>query len=205
MDAPSAAAGNSPERREAPTDDGLDPSSFIRSDFDATIILLLWCIRKSFFPLLWLGMLFATTYFVVAERDLLELESQTASLESPSAIAGALLSPFALVAIALIVRVAVGFLALAAAYPLSRSTKLRHYQDVRKMTQHVRLWRDRLYLTRAYRSLRWTWIVRNAAVERLGRKGTRLAMCNPVLRWIGITSFVLLLVALVIAAAASTQ
>ena len=207
MDTPPAATASNPEGRGGRTDDGesFDPSSAIRSDFDATIILLLWCIRKAFFPLLWLGLSFATISFAIAGQDVLELESQATSLDTPSEYAGALLSPLALVAIAFIMRIAVGFLALAAACPLSKSTKPHDHQDVRRITQHVRVWRDRLYLSRAFRSLRWTWIVRNAAVQRLGRRGARLAMCNPVLRWAGIALFILFLVVFFIALGTSTQ
>ena len=207
MDTPPAATASNPEGRGGRTDDGdsFEPSSAIRSDFDATTILLLWCIRKAFFPLLWLGMSFATISFAIAGQDVLELESQATSLDTPSEYAGALLSPLALVAIAFIMRIAVGFLALAAAYPLSKSTKPHDHQDVRRITQHVRVWRDRLYLSRAFRSLRWTWIVRNAAVQRLGRRGSRLAMCNPVLRWAGIALFIIFLVVFFIALGTSTQ
>lgn len=207
MDTPPAATASNPEGRGGRTDDGgsFDPSSAIRSDFDATTILLLWCIRKAFFPLLWLGMSFATISFAIAGQDVLELESQATSLDTPSEYAGALLSPLALVAIAFIMRIAVGFLALAAAYPLSKSTKPHDHQDVRRITQHVRVWRDRLYLSRAFRSLRWTWIVRNGAVPRLGRRGVRLAMCNPVLRWAGIALFVLFLIVFFIALGTPTQ
>jgi len=207
VDTEPAATGLGPERRTARTNrgDSFDPSSAIRSDVDATVILILWCIRKAFFPLLWLGMTLATIYFAIARRDLLELENQASSLGSPGEFVGALLSPLALVAIALIMRIAVGFLALAAAYPLSRSTKPHDHQDVRMMTQHIRVWRDRLYLSRAYRSLRWTWIVRNAAIQRLGRRGARLAMCNPVLRWAGIALFILFVVVFFFALGASMQ
>jgi hypothetical protein len=206
VDAPPAAAGSNPGRLGERTDDsGFDPSSAIRSDFDATVVLLLWCIRKSYFPLLWLGMSFAAISYAIARRDVLELENQALSLDTPSEFVGALLSPLSIVAIAFIVRIAVGFLALAAAYPLSRSTKPHDHQDVRAMTQHIRVWRDRLYLSRAYRSLRWTWIVRNAAVEQLGRRGARLAMCNPVLRWAGIALFILFVVVFFFALAASME
>ena len=207
MDAPPAEAGSNPESPGERNDDGdgFDPSSAIRSDFDATIILLLWCIRKSYFPLLWLGMSFATIAYAIAQRDVLELENQALSLDTPSEFVGALLSPLSIVAIAFIVRIAVGFLALAAAYPLSRSTKPHDHQDARTMTRHIRVWRDRLYLSRAFRSLRWTWIVRNVAVQRLGRRGARLALCNPVLRWAGIALFILFLVALFIAVGASME
>jgi len=207
VDTAPAAAGRNPRSPGERTGDGdgFDPSSAIRSDFDATIILLLWCIRKGFFPLFWLGMSFATISFAITGQDVLELESQATSLDTPSEFVGALLSPLSIVAIAFIMRIAVGFLALAAAYPLSRSTKPHDHQDVRRMTQHVRVWRDRLYLSRAFRSLRWTWIVRNVAIQRLGRRGARLAMCNPVLRWAGIALFILFLVVLFIALGTSTQ
>ena len=153
---------------------GCSPSA-IRSDIGATIVLLLWCSRMAFLPLLWLGMPFATIYFAIARRDVLELESQALSLDTPGEFVGALLSPHSIEAIAFIVRIAVGLLALVAAYPLSRSTEPHDHQDVRTMTRHIRMWRDRLDLSRAFRSLRWMWIVRNAAVQRLGRRGARLA------------------------------
>lgn len=182
--------------------DSFEPSSVIRDDNDATIILVLWCVRKSFFPLLWLGLSVATVFYVLVGRDVILIEEQVSSLTSPAQAARAFLSPFVLVAVAFLLRLSVGFLALIAAYPLSRSTTSDDHADVGWVGRHARVGKDRLYLSRAFRSLRWTWIVRRAAVDRLGRRGQLLAMCNPVLRWAGIVLFILFIVITVLALSA---
>lgn len=169
-----------------PGREGFDPTSVIRSDLDATVILALWCLRKLFLPLLWFGFLFATTYYIVADREVALLVDQVSSLASPSEAIGALLSPLIFIVVASVMRISVGFVALAAAYPLSRSTTTSDHSQAGWIGRHMRVGRDRLYLSRAFRNLRWTWIVRSAAVERLGRRGQLLALCNSVIKWAGI-------------------
>ncbi len=175
-----------------------DPSWAIRDDFDATVVLLLWCLRKSFFPMFWLGVSFATVFFAVVNNDPEAATEGVDSLSSPGDLFGALLSPMALVAVAFAIRIGVGFFALAAAYPLSAAAARHDYAGVGRLGQFTRTWFDRLHLSRGYRSLRWTWKVRAEAARRLGRRGAILSTCSVILRWAGIALFVLFLVTLVV-------
>jgi hypothetical protein len=175
-----------------------DPSWAIRNDFDATIVLLLWCLRKSFFPLLWLGMTVATVVFTIVDRNPNEAAETLNSLSGPTDYAGALLSPLVLVVIAFTIRIGAGLLAFAAAYPLSAAATANDGPELGRFT---RRWFDRIYLTRGYRALRWTWRVRTEAADRLERRGSILTTCSTALRWASVLLFVLFVVVTIAALA----
>lgn len=161
----------------------LDPTAVIRPGrFDPTVLMLLWCMRKTFFPLLWIGFIILTIAGKLGESSATELNSIDDFLT-------ALFTPMVGIVAAIIVRLAVSGMAFASAYPLSRWNRHTDYAVGRRSRSRIRMWWDRLFLTRAYRSLRWTWAVRQAAIERLGETGRRLAWCDPVLRWMGIILF----------------
>ncbi len=165
---------------------GLHPRDALQPGrFDATVLLLLWCLRKTSYPLLWIGIIGA---MITGRFN----ENLVADLDTVGEILRAVLSPLVGIALALMVRVLVGILGFALAYPLSRSNTSTDYAHGRRTRNSIRLWQDRLHLTRAYRSLRWTWIVRAEAVTRLGDTGRRLALCDPVLRWLGAALFIVL-------------
>lgn len=182
-----------------------DPSSAIRSDTDATLVLALWCLRKSFFPMLWLGLSFATIVLVLINHETQTATERLASLDSPDEYLRALVSPMALVVLALAIRISVGFLALAAAYPLTASASLYEYPDAGRLGHVTRRWFDKLYITRGYRSLRWTWTVRNEAARQIGRRGEILSTCSRVMRWSAIVLFIVYLAILVAAGAATAS
>lgn len=170
-----------PSRSWSP--DPFDPSQALRSgDADARLVLLLWCLRKSFYPLLWLGLSIA----VIAFDDVNALNRRFASLSNPSEVVASLLSPMAGVVFAFGVRIVVGVLALVSAYPLTKATTRADYTAVSRTGGFFRLWWDRLYMARAYRSLRWTWAVRQFAAERLGRWGRIALRCSSWIRWSGV-------------------
>lgn len=149
----------------------VEPSDALRPGRrDAVIVLLLWAGRRAFWPLLLLGF----TVAVAAGR----LTEETAvGLSTPADLLRALLSPLAGVALAILLRIAVAWLALAAAWPLSRwPTEKSH----RSWPQRYRDGIDRLRLAQAYRSLRWTWGVRAEAIERAGVLGRRLSWAVPI-------------------------
>lgn len=174
----------------------LDPSVALRSGlFDPAALLLLWCLRRMFFPLLWLGMILVTTGG--RSDDITEaggLAEYMTSFESAGEFFGVLLSPLVGLIVAFGLRIAVASLALALAYPLTRWNDPSDYAHGRRQRSRIRLWWDRWYLTRAYRSLRWTWAVRQVAAVRLGETGRLLTSCDPVLRWAGIALLVVYLV-----------
>ena len=173
--------------------DPVKPESLVRDDFDATVLLLLWCGKRLSTPLLWFGLTVATAYFLFIQRDEQALVDRLSELQSPGDQIGALLSPFVFVVISIALRFVVAFLAFASSHPLTGARLPEDYGGRTRVSRHLRLWRDRRYMTSAFRALRWTWPVRDAAVERLGRRGRILAMCNPVLQIAGITLFVVFL------------
>ncbi len=83
--------------------------------------------------------------------------------------------------------------AFALAYPLTRWTAATDYATEKRDKSRYRLVRDRLYFTRAYRELRWTWAVRQVAIDRLGTTGRRLALVDPITRWSTVVLVVLLI------------
>lgn len=158
----------------------IDPSLALREGSgDPKIVLGLWCLRKSFFPLLWLGF----TVAVLALGDLETLDSRMPSFDSPGEMLSSLLSPFGVLVVALGVRIGAGLLGLAAAFPLTLRTRHADYKTGWSATAWLRVWWDRWRLAGAYRSLRWTWAVRNLARQRLGGAAKPFKICEVSLRW----------------------
>jgi len=169
-------------------------------ELDSAALLVLWLLKKAFFPLLWLGVIAA----VLLTREVTnlgnEIEAEIEDLDTPADFVSALVSPFAGVLIALVVRLAVGVLAFALAYPLTRWIRPSDYGRSGRPGSYLRLWWDRVYMTQSFRSLRWSWVVRQEAADRLGRRGEILELCNPILTLANALLFAVLVV--VIAAVA---
>ncbi len=163
----------------------LDPAVALRpGKFDPAAVLVLWCLRKAFYPLLWLGLIFATTSGRIDEvNEAGGAAAYVTSFDSVGGFIAALLSPLAIIILAFGLRLAVAGIAFALAYPLTTWNEPADYAHGRKRQSRIRLWSDRWYLTRAYRALRWTWAVRHVAVSRLDRLGRRLETCGPIMRW----------------------
>lgn len=166
----------------------LDPALALRAGrFDPGAVLVLWCARRAFYPLLWLGLIVATLSGRSDEIDEAGgVVEYLASLDSAGEIVSGILSPLVIVLLALGLRVAVAVAAFALAYPLTMWNEPTDYAHGRRGRSRSRLWSDRWHLTRAYRALRWTWAVRQVAAERLGEQGRRLLRCGPILRWANI-------------------
>lgn len=149
-----------------------DPAIALRPGrTDAIVVLSLWAARRAFLPLLLIGLIAGwLTGRVTAESDVAE------SFDTIGELLGALLSPLAGIALAIVIRVAVGWLALAAAWPLASWRRT----GPRTLAQRYRDAADRWRLAQAYRSLRWTWGVRDMAIERAGGVGRKLALAVPV-------------------------
>jgi hypothetical protein len=168
-----------------------------RGVFDSNALLLLRCLRRSFFPMLWIGLAAA----VVSGRqelvgDVTSLADIYGQFETTGDLIRALFSPLAPLILAVAIRVAVSFLALALAYPLTRWTDLASYSTSRRPSGVRRMWVDRLNLTRAYRSLRWTWAARDVAIRRAGNAGRRLATFERVLGWANVSLFIGMMMAI---------
>lgn len=184
------------------TVEDLDPAVALRhGKADPAAVLLLWCLRKAFYPLLWLGLIVAVLgghTDEIAEAG--GASAYVTSFDSAGEFFAALLSPLVIVILAVGLRFAVAGSALALAYPLTRWSKPADYAHGRKRQSRTRLWSDRWQLTKAYRALRWTWAVRQVAVSRLGRLGRQLEACGPMMRWASIGLFIAYIAVLVVTA-----
>lgn len=141
---------------------------------------------------LWLGIAVSSIAGETAEQEVDQV--LTLATQGNQDFWGQLLSPYALVIVASGIRLAVGGLALVIAYPLTRWSTLAHYDPTHRVRSSIKLWRDRLHLTRAYRSLRRTDAVRSVAIEGLGPLGRRTQLADRILRWSGFVLFLLMIV-----------
>lgn len=169
----------------------ISPSDALRPGrADAAAVLGTWFLRRSSTPLLVGGAAVATT--------VLGSQEPPDELGSVAEALGLLLSPWAGVALAVLVRVASGWLAWLVALPLTVAAGPEDDEGARV----ARWWRaqtDRLRLVRAYRALRWTWPVRELAAQRLGSDGRRLRRLD-----LAMTSLTVAIVLAWVAAAALT-
>lgn len=168
----------------------LEPQLAIRpGTSDPQVVVILWCMRRAFFPLLWVGMGVA----VIALGEIEAMSEIAATLEAPSEFASRLWSPMGAVVAAVGLRIATSLFSLVAVLPLTRSHLPEDQSSRWRPLRYIRLWRDRTRYARAYRALRWTWEARDLAYRRLGSAGRPLALFESALRWIGVTAFLILI------------
>ncbi len=180
--------------REPSSIQELDPDVALRSGtLDATMLLIVWCLRNTFFPLLWVGL---TVAFIAMQPE--KVAEQLAGLESVGGFFRALLSPLVVVVLAIVVRVGASAFALALAFPFSAWIEPEEPARGRRSRGRIRVWWDRIHVSRAYRSLRWTWAVRDRAVKRLGGTGKKLALCDSALRWSNVPLVVVFVVTVIV-------
>ncbi len=165
-------------RAEAGAQGGVVPlDTMAATRQDAVAVLLLWCVRRSFYPLLLLGLCYAWLAGAVTPVALVRLDN-------PLQLVAALFTPLAGVAGAVAVRVVADLVALVVAFPRTRwvSQEQARLDAAGHRRGPVRRWVDRLYMTAAYRELRSTWTVRGRASAQLGRSRLWLTGLN-VLLW----------------------
>jgi hypothetical protein len=150
----------------------VDPAIALRPGrTDAIVLLSLWAARRAFLPLLLLGLISGwLTGLLNNESDVAE------AFDTIGELLGALLTPLAGIALAIVIRVVVGWLALVSAWPLASWRRT----GPRTLGQRYRDAVDRWRLAQAYRSLRWTWGVRARAIEQAGAVGRKLGLAVPV-------------------------
>jgi hypothetical protein len=149
------------------------PQAFIRSRGDAIIILSLWCLRTTSLLLLILG----TMFLVITRRIGEDVASQ---LDTPDDWFRALTTPLAGLALAIAARVLVAALAwLSAAWLVSREVPPLVQVDGQSAWRRTT---DRWRQISGTASVRGTWAVRTAAIQRAGAWGPRLRMTDILLR-----------------------
>jgi hypothetical protein len=150
----------------------LDPAMAVRSTIDARILLGLWCARKAFVPLLLTGFIVAAAWFMVVDHDAVTFVDRMNQLGTPAEVASAALSPFALVAGALAMRITIALAALVAATPLAFRNRASDYPHAGWLGRHMRVWWDRWKLSQSLRAFRWTWLVHGVVLDRLDARGS---------------------------------
>lgn len=160
---------------------------------DARAVLALWCAKRTFFPLVWIGLDLALVVIGGIE--------ETLDAATGNSLVDELLSPASLVGAAVGLRIVTGFVALLAGLSLTGWTRTSEYPQRARVGRIVSSWLDRLHLARGYRALRWTSVVRIRAAERLGDGARVLTLYPRVARWVGWLAFVAFVVIGVAAAA----
>jgi hypothetical protein len=153
--APARPIPDSPDRIDP--DDCLGPGRG-----DSRRLLITWFVKKSFWWMTFGGLSIGWVVHAIERND----DQFEVQLSSPDSVISGLLSAYFLVVIALLVRVVIGWVALALAYPLARS----HEGPLEPRTGKTRHWgtiSDRYKVAKAYRLLRWTHHVRQAALDRI--------------------------------------
>lgn len=154
-------------------------SALGRGTFDPLALLIVWCARKSFYGILWLGLAIA-----VLTGKLNDVSTDASSLASD------LGSPLVVVWIALCVRLAAAGAGLALAYPVAHAQQ-GHLTYRAGLARWIDVVLDRWRLTRSLNAFRWTYPVRAEAIRRLGSTGATLSLVG---RMINILNNVLLVV-----------
>ena len=143
---------------------------------DARRLLVAWFVKKSFWWMFFGGSALAAIVHAIERTD----NRFQVRLSSPDTVLSGLLSGFALVVLALLVRLLIGWVALSLAYPLARS----HDAVLEPRTGRNRRWgtfSDRYKVAKAYRLLRWTHHVRQMALDRVAPGPSWWRRLDPIL------------------------
>lgn len=156
-----------------------DPNELLGDgSVDAAALLIVWVARKLSLAVLLVGLIVA----VRVSQDLAAQEGGSqSSIDILTELVTASPSPVGLITAAVVLRVAVEVLALALTYPLTRWNRPSDYPRAGVVGRYVRLWTDRVHQAGSFRSLRWSWAVRQAAADRLGTPGHLLELASPIL------------------------
>lgn len=162
-----------------PTADGLriDPNVCLQPGRqDARRLLIVWFVKKSFWWMFFGGSAFAATVHAVERVD----NDLQVRLSSPDSVKSGLLSAYAVVVLAILVRLVIGWVALGLAYPLARF----HDAVLEPRTGWNRHWgtfSDRYKVAKAYRLVRWTHHVRQVALDRVAPGPSWWRRLDPIL------------------------
>ncbi len=170
------------------TDDGIriDPGVCIGPGRkDARRLLVTWFAKKSFMWMLFGGSALAAVVHAIERTD----NELQVSLTSPDSVLSGLLSAFALVVLALLLRLVIGWVALGFAYPLARA----HDAVLEPRTGWNRHWgtfSDRYKVAKAYRLLRWTHHVRHVALDRVAPGPSWWRRIDPILDVVNVVAVI---------------
>lgn len=145
-------------------DDGpfIHPAQALRpGDTDARNLLIVWCIRRSSYPLLFLGLI--GTYATTGARG-------TVEWGDPGVVARELASPIAGLMLAVVVRVVASQAGLVMAFWLARERD-RHLDPRTGINRRLAKALDLRQASKSFRALRWTHHVRQEALRRVAPTG----------------------------------
>ncbi len=143
---------------------------------DARRLLIVWFVKKSFWWMFFGGSAVAGIVHAIERVD----NEYQVRLSSPDTVVSGLFSAFALVVLAVLVRLVIGWVALGLAYPLARS----HDAVLEQRTGWNRHWgtlSDRYKVAKAFRLLRWTHHVRQVALDRVAPGPSWWRRLDPIL------------------------
>jgi hypothetical protein len=129
---------------------------------DARRLLVAWFVKKSFWWMFFGGAALASVVHFVEQVD----NEFEVNYRSPESVQHGLLSAWMLVVLAVLLRVAIAWVALALAFPLARA----HEAGLTPRTgwnRHYATLSDRYKVAKAFRALRWTHHVRQVALDRV--------------------------------------
>jgi hypothetical protein len=148
-------------------------------------LLIVWFVKKSFWWMFFGGSAFAAIVHAIERVD----NDLQVRLSSPDSVTSGLLSAFALVVLALLIRLVIGWVALGLAYPLARS----HDSVLEPRTgrnHHWATFSDRYKVAKAFRLLRWTHHVRQAALARVAPGPSWWRRIDPILDVVNVVAVI---------------
>ena len=129
---------------------------------DSRRLLVVWFVKKSFWWMFFGGAALASLVHFVEKVD----NEFQVNYRSPESVEHGLLSAWAFVVLAVLLRVAIAWIAVALAFPLARA----HESGLAPrtgFTRHYATLSDRYKVAKAFRALRWTHNVRQVALDRV--------------------------------------
>lgn len=129
---------------------------------DSRRLLIAWYVKKSFWWMFFGGGALASVVHFVERVD----DEFQVNYRSPESVQHGLLSAWAFVVLAVLLRFLIVWIALALAFPLARAHE-RGLTPRTGWSRHYATLSDRWKVAKAFRTLRWTHHVRQAALDRV--------------------------------------
>ena len=129
---------------------------------DSRRLLVAWFVKKSFWWMFFGGTAFASLVHFVERVD----DEFQVNYWSPDSVGHGVLSAWVFVVLAVLLRLAIVWVALSLAYPLARAYEVGLTARTGWSRQYAML-SDRYKVAKAFRTLRWTHHVRQAALDRV--------------------------------------
>ncbi|MGI9622846.1 MAG: hypothetical protein ACR2PK_08425 [Acidimicrobiales bacterium] len=197
--------GDSPETPEVSSNSAEDAPPRIKLEAclqpgssDSRRLLILWFVKKSFWWMFFGGAALASFVHFVEHVD----NEFQVNYRSPESVEHGLLSAWVFVVLAVLLRIAVAWVAVGLAFPLARA----HEVDLAPRTgvnRHYATLSDRYKVAKAFRALRWTHHVRQLALDRVSPGPGWWRRVDPILDVVNVVGVVAFAIAAVTLATVS--